>query len=169
MGKGIRAREHLLDKYLERHSGRNVYERVKTRQNIRYVSREALNVILQCLYDEAPVESGYGRSAGIRYKQNTTGVTNTRLKNLFTIIVGSDTTAKSGQTSKAPYMAIQNYSNEYGNTGWIDNALINAKMQFKKDGIYVLIGNPNVISNYVTKGGTAPPAGYSIEIGTYMV
>lgn len=167
-----RTRELLRDRYLARHNGREVYDRVKNRQNIRMVAREALNVTLECLYKRAPKATGYGRSAGIKYKQDTDGVTNKRKKNLFTIIVGTETTAHSGQIEGAPYMALQNVPNpETGtgrNEGWIQDGLWDARRKFKQYGVYILVGNPNILSTYTTKGGTTPPSGYKISIGTYM-
>ena len=158
-------REYLRDKYLERHNGRELYDRVKTRQNIRMVAREALNVTLECLYKRAPKETGYGRSAGIRYKQ--------RKRNIFDIIIGTENSAKSGQIQGAPYMALQNVPNiDTGtgrNEGWIQDGLWDARRTFKRYKVNILVGNPHILSTYITKGGTTPPSGYTIEIGTYMV
>lgn len=160
-----RQREYLRDRYLARHSGREVYDRVKTRQNIRMVAREALNVTLECLYKRAPKETGYGRSAGIRYKQ--------RERNIFDIIIGTETTAHSGQIQGAPYMALQNVPNPKTglgrNEGWIQDGLWDARRTFKHYKVNILVGNPNILSTYTTKGGTTPPSGYTINIGTYMV
>lgn len=158
-------REYLRDKYLNRHNGREVYDRVKTRQNIRMVAREALNVTLECLYKRAPKETGYGRSAGIRYKQ--------RERNIFDIIIGTETTAHSGQIQGAPYMALQNVPNPKTGTGrnegWIQDGLWDARRTFKRYKVNILVGNPNTLSTYATKGGSSPPSGYTINIGTYMV
>lgn len=165
-----RTRELLRDRYLERHNGREVYDRVKNRQNIRMVAREALNVTLECLYKRAPKETGYGRSAGIRYKQRE--LNGERLRNLFDIIIGTETTAHSGQIQGAPYMALQNVPNHDTGTGrnegWIQDGLWDARRKFKQYGVYILVGNPNILSTYTTKGGTTPPSGYKISIGTYM-
>jgi hypothetical protein len=166
-----RQREYLRDKYLNRHNGREVYDRVKTRQNIRMVAREALNVTLECLYKRAPKETGYGRSAGIRYKQRE--LNGERLRNLFDIIIGTETSAHSGQIQGAPYMALQNVPNPQTGTGrnegWIQDGLWDARRTFKRYKVNILVGNPNMLSTYTTKGGSSPPSGYIINIGTYMV
>ena len=42
---GLKARRELLEKYQERHNGREAYERVKTRQNIKSYTRQAMSII----------------------------------------------------------------------------------------------------------------------------
>lgn len=156
---GIKLRRELLEKYQERHNGREAYDRVKTRQNIKSYTRQAMSIILEEFYNNAPVETGYGRSAGIRYKRDSS--------NLFHIIVGSEKNARSGQINNAPYMAIQNVW-DY-NQGWIQDAIRSAKNKLRKYGIHIIIDNPHIISNYITKSGSAPPSGYSIKVFFHII
>lgn len=159
MGKGIKAREHLLDNYLNRHSGREVYERVKNRQNIKTYAREVMAIILNEFYKVAPKETGYGRSVGIRYKRDG--------RNLFRIIIGSERGAVSGQVHNAPYMAIQNVL-DY-NQGWIQDAIHNSKNKLRNYGMHIIIDSPKIISHYSTKGGTTPPSGYSVKVYFHII
>lgn len=157
--KGISARKELLGKYRTRHSDRETFDRVRTRQNIKSYTREAMSIILKEFYNHAPKETGYGRSAGIRYKKDST--------NIFRIIVGSETGAVSGQIPNAPYMAIQNVW-DY-NQGWIQDAIQSSKQILRKNKIHIIIDNPHIISHYSTKSGTNPPAGYSIQVYFYVI
>lgn len=166
MGYGIAARRKLLENYYLEKGNRDVFERVATRMNIKSYARGVMNMIMLAFFSKAPVETGYGRSVGIRYKQATYTIDGKKKRyvNHFIITIGSDTNAVGGQTVNAPYMAIQNVlpSNE----GWIQDALYKARAKIKELGIqgYVYINNPVLKSKYVTKNGQNRPSGYTLEV-----
>lgn len=170
MGLGFSARRDLLEKYYEKHNNKDVFERVAIRQNIRSVAKGMMSSIMQCYFSKAPVETGYGRSAGIRYTQEdrpvaSLGGRRKRYRGHFTIIIGSEKPAHGGETfPHAPYMAIQNIlpSNE----GWINEATHKARGRIKSYGFakYMYINNPLMTAHYITNNGTNRPSGYKIGV-----
>ena len=166
MGLGVSARRKLLEEYYEKHDNRDTFERVATRTNIKSYARGIMFSIISAFFSKAPVETGYGRSAGIRYKQSSTirDGKKKRIINHFSIVIGSEAPAKGGQIKNAPYMAIQNVlpSNE----GWIEEGLYKARQRLREQNLqgYVYINPPVQKSKYVTKNGANRPSGYTLEV-----
>ena len=172
MAMGINKRKLELEKYYAYYNGREVFDRVVSRRNIRVYSRIILRDIMLSLWLKAPKATGFGASAGIWYKKDEES------KNIFYVIVGEEEHASAGQTKPhAPYMAIQNVS-DY-NTGWIDDGVRASKSKLKQEGfnvprknsknermspLLVTVDNPAILSHYVTKEGLGSPSGYHIDV-----
>ena len=151
MPNSRKLRRELVDDYLASHNGKALYEEVEEDTAIRGYQLEMIREILRRLYEEAPVDTGYGRVAGIRY----TKLSDDR----YRILIGSTTDAHGGQIANAPYMAIQNFFNP-----WIDIALWYAHNLRRKYGLVVVIEGPYVMSHYITANGAVRPSGYYIDI-----
>jgi hypothetical protein len=167
----IRYQQREVQNYLIKHNGRELYERVRTRQNLTKRARVILSEVLEQLFREAPVRTGYGKRFGIRLKRVSVSATSRRRsQSVYDIIIGSEFDASNHQLRDAPYMAWHNrphyFDKNTGNTysggtweGWVDLAIYNIKQKFKENGILVLI-NKSVISNYPAGG----VSGYRIRI-----
>ena len=161
----IKYQERAVENYKTRHNNRELYDRVKTRQNLMLNSREILSIILKCLQEACPVETGYGQKFGIRLKRVTTPRGKSS-KLFYDIIIGSELPANAGQIHNAPYIAIQNIW-EY-NTDWIGKALYKARNIMVANSVLVQIYNPLIISKYNRKSAGPRDAGgvsgYKIRI-----
>lgn len=167
----IKMQSREVENYLNRHNGRELYERVRTRQNLTKRARIILSEILEQLFKEAPKKTGYGKRFGIRLKRVSVSKTSRKKsKSVYDIIIGSEFDAYNHQITDAPYIAWHNnphyVDKETGQVykggtweGWVDSAIYNIKQKFKSNGILVLI-NKSVISNYPTGG----VSGYRIRI-----
>lgn len=170
--ESIRIRQEQLEKYIEKHNGRMTYARIKTRTNISLKHRYILSHIVGTLQMYAPKQTGYGANHGIKLKRHVANKVTGRISKLvYDIIIGSEKDARNHQLKDAPYIAWQNDPHwPDARTGkikdggphetWIQNAIKSMTLEFAKDGIYVQLDGPHVISHYKTGGH----AGYLILV-----
>lgn len=162
---GIKVRQRLLDNYIDKYSDRMTYQRTRTRVNLSLLSKNVMSEILGCFQFRCPVETGYGSQFGIRIKRVKT-LSGKASKLIYDIIIGTEQPAKGGQIRNAPYIAIQNITD---NEGWIDYAISDAKWKISKMNIGVQIYDATIISKYIRKSASNPRSkggvsGYRVRV-----